>query len=70
MPKLAGVPHLRAVRAFAKVGFRVLRQGKHIILSDGEKHLVIPRSNPIDPFTMGAIVQDAGITIDEFRELL
>jgi hypothetical protein len=35
MPKLPGVNHLDAVRAFEKVGFWVLRQGKHIIVTDG-----------------------------------
>lgn len=31
MPKLPGVNHLDAVRALQKAGFRVLRQGKHIV---------------------------------------
>ena len=35
MPKLPGVNHLDAVRALEKIGFRVARQGKHIIMTDG-----------------------------------
>jgi len=31
--KLAGIPHLKAIRALEKAGFRVVRQSKHIILS-------------------------------------
>ena len=70
MPKLPGIPHQQAVRALERVGFRVLRQGKHIILSDGSRILTIPRSNPINAFTMAGIVRDAGLTLEEFRKLL
>jgi hypothetical protein len=31
---------------------------------------VIPRANPIDAFTMGGIIKDAGLTIEEFKKLL
>jgi len=68
--KLAGIPHLKAIRALEKVGYRVVRQSKHIILSDGRRKLTIPRANPIDAYTMGGIIKDAGLTIDEFRRLL
>jgi predicted RNA binding protein YcfA (HicA-like mRNA interferase family) len=70
MPKLPGVNHQDAVRAFQKVGFCVLRQGRHIIMSDGERKLTIPRHNPINAITMGGIVRDSGLTIERFRELL
>ncbi len=70
MPKLAGVNHLDAVRALEKVGFRVRRQGKHIVMTDGTRIVTIPRHNPVNAITMGAIVRSAGLTIDEFRRLL
>ena len=35
MPKIPGVNHLDAVRALEKAGFRIVRQGKHIVMSDG-----------------------------------
>ena len=70
MPKLPGVPHLQAVRALQKAGFRVAREGKHIVMSDGRRILTIPRNNPINAFTMGGIVRDAGLTIEEFKKLL
>jgi len=70
MPKIPGVDHLRAVRALEKAGFRVVRQGKHIVMSDGIRFLTIPRSNPVDAYTMGGIVHDAGLTVEEFRKLL
>jgi hypothetical protein len=64
------VNHLDAVRALEKVGFRIIRQGKHIVMSDGVRQVVIPRHNPIKAFTMGGIVRDAGMTVEEFRKLL
>jgi len=70
MPRLPGVNHLDAVRAFQKAGFRILRQGKHLVMTDGTRKLVVPRHNPVNAITMGGIVQDAGLTIDEFRKLL
>ena len=70
MGKIQGVPHLQAVRALEKAGFSVVRQGKHIVMSDGVRILTIPRANPINAFTMGGIVRDAGLTPEEFRKLL
>jgi predicted RNA binding protein YcfA (HicA-like mRNA interferase family) len=70
MPKLPGVNHLRAIRALEKAGFRVDRQGKHMFLSKGDIKVVVPRNNPMDAYTMAAIVRDAGMTIEEFKELL
>jgi predicted RNA binding protein YcfA (HicA-like mRNA interferase family) len=70
MPKLPGINHQQAVRALEKAGFRIVRQGKHIVMTDGVRILTIPRHNPINAITMGGIVRDAGLTIEEFRELL
>lgn len=70
MPKLAGVNHLDAVRALEKSGFSIIRQGKHIVMTDGVRQVTIPRHNPIKAFTMGGIVQDAGLSVEQFRELL
>ena len=70
MPKIAGVNHLDAVRALEKAGFRIVRQGKHVVMTDGTRILTVPRHNPVNAYTMGGIVQDAGISIEEFRKLL
>jgi predicted RNA binding protein YcfA (HicA-like mRNA interferase family) len=70
MPKIPGVNHLDAVRALQKAGFLVLRQGKHIVMSDGIRIITIPRHNPVNAFTMGGIARDAGLTVDQFRALL
>jgi predicted RNA binding protein YcfA (HicA-like mRNA interferase family) len=70
MPKIAGINHLKAVAALERAGFRVLRQGAHIVMTDGVRILTIPRHNPVNAFTMGGIVRDAGLSVDEFRKLL
>ena len=70
MPKLPGVNHLDAVHALQKAGFRILRQGKHITMSDGTRIVTIPRHIPVNAITMGNIVRDAGLTNDAFRRLL
>ena len=70
MPKIPGINHQDAVRALQKAGFRIVRQGKHIVMSDGVRIITIPRHNPVNAFTIGGIVRDAGFTEDEFRDLL
>lgn len=70
MPKLPGINHLDAIRALEKAGFHIVRQGKYIVMSDGTRILTIPRNNPVNAYTISGIVQDAGITIDEFLRLL
>jgi predicted RNA binding protein YcfA (HicA-like mRNA interferase family) len=70
MGKIPGVNHLAAIRALEKAGFSIVRQGKHIIMSDGVRILSIPRNNPINAFTMGGIARDAGLTPEQFRTLL
>lgn len=39
-------------------------------MADGNRILTIPRANPVNAFTMGGIVRDAGLSIDEFKKLL
>jgi len=70
VPSIPGINHLAAVRALEKAGFHIVRQGKHIVMSDGTRQVTIPRHNPIKAFTMGGIVQDAGLTVEQFRRLL
>ena len=62
------------VKALRGLGYEVTRQtGSHLrltTLDHGEHHVTIPRHNPVNSFTMGGIVRDAGSTTDEFRRLL
>jgi hypothetical protein len=70
VPRIPGISHERAVRALERAGYRVVREGKHVVMSDGRRILTIPRANPINAFTMGGIVIDAGLTVERFKELL
>ena len=70
MPRLPGIHHRRAIAAFQRAGFRITRQSSHVIMSDGTRTIVIPRHDPINAITMAGIVNRAGLTLDEFRELL
>jgi len=70
LAKIPGVNHLDAVGALEKAGFAIARQGKHIVISNGIRILTIPRHNPVNAFTLGGIVRDAGLTIEQFRDLL
>jgi len=70
VPSLPGVPHQKAVRALEKAGFRIARQGKHIVMTDGTRILTLPRHNPVNAYTMAGIVRDAGLSIEDFKKLL
>ena len=70
MTKVPGVNHRRAVKAFEKAGFWVVHQGKHISMTDGNRIIIVPRANPVNAFTPGGIVKDAGLTVEEFKRLL
>ncbi|MGH7564571.1 MAG: type II toxin-antitoxin system HicA family toxin [Gemmatimonadota bacterium] len=58
------------MQALEKAGFRVVREGKHVVMTDGTRILTVPRANPINAYTMGGIVRDAGLTVEEFKKLL
>lgn len=64
--------HLQAVRALEKVGFVVARPGAHIVMkrAEDQRLLTITRHNPVNAITMGGLVRDAGLTIEQFKKLL
>jgi predicted RNA binding protein YcfA (HicA-like mRNA interferase family) len=70
VPRIPGVNHQDAVRALQKAGFRIVRQSKHVVMTDGVRIITVPRHNPVNAFTLGGIVRDAGLSEDEFRALL
>lgn len=67
MPRLPNIGQKAEERALQKVGFKIIRQGKHVTMSDGVRIVQLPRHNPINSFTMGKI---AGLTPEEFRRLV
>ncbi len=70
MPEIPGINHKRAIKAFEKAGFWITREGKHTTMTNGARILTIPRHNPVNAYTMGGIVIDAGMSVDEFKKLL
>lgn len=60
----------RAVNVFEKVGFWILREGKHICMTDGARKIIIPRHSRLNPYTLKGIIRDAGITDEGFKKLL
>ncbi len=70
MPKLPGIHYRTAIRSLEKAGFQTIREGKHTVMSNGVRIVVIPRHNPINAFTMGKIAKDAGFTVEEFKALI
>jgi len=39
-------------------------------MTDGTHFITIPRHNPVNALTLGGIVKDAGLTVEEFKNLL
>ncbi len=70
MPRIPGVSQHDAVRVFQKLGYRIVRQSGHIVMSNGRARLIIPRHSPINAITMGGIARDAGLTPEQFRSHL
>ena len=65
-----GVSSERAVRALKKAGFTVIRTGKHVLLSDGTRLVTVPRHKRLNPYTLRNVIRDAGLTDQEFQNLL
>jgi predicted RNA binding protein YcfA (HicA-like mRNA interferase family) len=71
LPRIPGVNHLDAVRALQKAGVCDCPSRKaHIVMSNGTRILTIPRHDPVNAFTLGGIVRDAGLTVEQFLDLL
>jgi hypothetical protein len=39
-------------------------------MSKGSTVVTIPRHDPVNAYTMGGIIRDAGMSVEEFRKLL
>jgi predicted RNA binding protein YcfA (HicA-like mRNA interferase family) len=70
--KLRDISGDQAIRAFQRAGYRVVRtRGSHVILEhDLRKPLVIPRHRRLRTGMIMARIKDAGLTVEEFEELL
>ena len=74
MPKLPVLSYLEVLKALNKIGYNIDHQtGSHIILrQDNEPHrrLTIPKHKEISKGTINSIIRQAGLTKDEFLNLL
>lgn len=69
-PRISG---RECVRALEKAGFSVIRQkGSHIIMrrADPFAQVVVPDHRELHTGTLRDIIRDAGLTVDEFIDLL
>jgi predicted RNA binding protein YcfA (HicA-like mRNA interferase family) len=73
---MSGLPRIsgrECVRALVRIGFYTRRQrGSHIILRKGNPfaQLVVPDHKELDRGTLRTIIRQAGISVEEFAELL
>lgn len=74
MPRLPVVSGLEVVKALAKIGYDVDHQtGSHMILRQREaphRRLTVPRHRELAKGTLRAIIRQAGLTVEEFLELM
>jgi predicted RNA binding protein YcfA (HicA-like mRNA interferase family) len=60
----------KVIKALSKAGFKIVRQkGSHIFLTDGKHKVTVPRHALIKKGTLLSIIQQAGLTREEFLEL-
>jgi len=73
MGRLANIPGKDAVKAFKKAGWQVIGQvGSHVVLSKPglRVNLSVPQHKELSVGTLRALIRNAGITIEDFLELL
>ena len=74
MKKLPLISGREAVKAFRKIGYEIDHQtGSHIILRHSEpphRRLSVPDHRELARGTLRALIRQAGLTIEEFIELL
>ena len=67
MPSLPLVSGSEAIRALKTLGFVVARQrGSHIVMRKGSQGCVVPNHKEIKIGTLGGLLKQAGVSIDDF----
>jgi len=60
-----------AARALRRLGFADVRQtGSHRIMRREQRTVVVPMHRPIKPGTLKGLVEQAGLTLEEFAAAL
>jgi predicted RNA binding protein YcfA (HicA-like mRNA interferase family) len=74
MPKLPVVSGKDTVKALSKIGYDVDHQtGSHIILRQRKyphRRLTVPNHKEVAKGTLRGLIKQAGLTLEEFTELL
>jgi len=73
MSRLANISGKDAVKVFQKAGWKAIGQvGSHLVLiKEGVRiNLSIPQHKELSAGTLRALIRNAGMTVDEFLELL
>ena len=71
MPKPPAVSGKEARRALERLGFVFKRQrGSHVILRRGNRGCVVPMHREINRGTLKGILEQAGVSVEEFVEAL
>ncbi|CAC5341883.1 MULTISPECIES: type II toxin-antitoxin system HicA family toxin [Planktothrix] len=73
MSKLPRISGKECVKALEKVGFYLRRQqGSHLILRRNEPltQVVVPNHSELDKGTLRSIIRGAGLSVDDFLQLL
>jgi predicted RNA binding protein YcfA (HicA-like mRNA interferase family) len=71
LTKVPSLNYPEVIRAFQRGGWSLVSQkGSHIKLERGSFTIIVPAHKPIKRSTLAAILKQAGLTVDEFLELL
>jgi predicted RNA binding protein YcfA (HicA-like mRNA interferase family) len=73
MGKLANISGKETAKAFQKAGWRPVGQvGSHLVLTkpDVRVNLSIPQHKELSVGTLRALIRNAGMTVEEFLQLL
>ena len=73
MPKLPSVRARDCIKVLQRIGFTVSRQkGSHITLhrDNPAARTTVPNHGTLKPGMLHKIIKDAGLTVDEFLDLL
>lgn len=71
MPKLPRVSGAQAVRALERLGFTVARQrGSHIVMRRGSSGCVVPNHRELKTGTLGGVLKQAGVSVEDFIDAL
>ena len=72
MPKLPVVSGKKVVKALSRIGYELDHQiGSHMILRNSQGHRVsVPNHSELDRGTLKSILNDVGLTVQEFMDLL